>query len=74
MRSVLIVYGSRYGTTEEVVKKLTGDMESTGEMKIEMLNTKKYNEVLDLSRYDGIILASGIHQLQVKLRKMEKIV
>ena len=55
---VLIAYGSRYGSTEEIANKISEYLE---EMNVEstVINLKKIKQP-KLTEYDGVIVGSGI--------------
>ena len=56
---VLIAYGSRYGSTEEIADKIS---EYLKEMNVEstVINLKKEKKQPQLTEYDGVIVGSGI--------------
>ncbi|TFG04652.1 MAG: hypothetical protein EU536_04135 [Promethearchaeota archaeon] len=60
-KKILIAFGTRYGTTEEIAKKIAEILE-TQELKttvVDLKNTKSKNWP-SLSEFDGIIVGSGI--------------
>jgi menaquinone-dependent protoporphyrinogen oxidase len=56
---VLIAYGSRYGSTEEIASKLAGFLEEEG-IESTVLDVKKNRRWPNLEDYDGIIVGSGV--------------
>ena len=56
---VLIAYGSRYGSTEEIASRLAGFLE---EVRVEatVLDVKKERSWPSLEDYDGVIVGSGV--------------
>lgn len=68
MSKVLILYGTRYGTTEEISEKIESIIQEKG------INTVSYNlkdidlkSILSLDEYDGIIIGTSI-----KIKKWTK--
>ena len=61
MKKVLIVYGTRYGSTEEVSNKLV-DILKEKEIDTSAINSKDLitENQPNLEDYDGIIIGSGI--------------
>ncbi len=62
MKSILIVYASRFGSTSEIAQELADTIEND----TEIFNTTifdlhdKTRKIKDIERYDGIIVGSGI--------------
>jgi menaquinone-dependent protoporphyrinogen oxidase len=56
---VLIAYGSRYGSTEEIASKLAGFLEEEG-VEATVLDVKKNRSWPSLEGYDGVIVGSGV--------------
>ena len=56
---VLIAYGSRYGSTEEIASKLAGFLEEEG-IESTVQDVKKNRKWPNLEDYDGIIVGSGV--------------
>ena len=57
--SVLIAYGSRYGSTEEIATKLAGYLGDKG-IEATILNLKKEKKWPNLEGYDGVIVGSSV--------------
>ncbi|MHA1971892.1 MAG: flavodoxin domain-containing protein [Candidatus Hodarchaeales archaeon] len=60
-KRILIVYGSRFGSTEEIAKKISEIIEEKG-IRTKIVNLRKTTEKEwpDLNYYDGIIIGTGI--------------
>lgn len=60
-KTVLIVYGSRYGSTEEISEKISNILENKG-IKTELVDLRKTpnKEWPNLNHYDGILIGTGI--------------
>lgn len=56
---VLIAYGSRWGSTEEIASKLAGFLEEEG-VEATVLDVKKDRDWPSLEGYDGVIVGSGV--------------
>ena len=56
---VLIAYGSRYGSTEEIASKLAGFLEEKG-VDATVLDVKKNRSWPSLEGYDGVMVGSGV--------------
>jgi menaquinone-dependent protoporphyrinogen IX oxidase len=56
---VLIAYGSRYGSTEEIASRLAGFLGDEG-VEATVLNVKKNRSWPSLEGYDGVIVGSGV--------------
>jgi len=56
---VLIAYGSRYGSTEEIASKLAGFLWEEG-IEATVLDVKKNRRWPRLEGYDGVIVGSGV--------------
>ena len=56
---VLIAYGSRYGSTEEIASKLAGFLGEKG-VEATILNVKKKRLWPSLEGYDGVMVGSGV--------------
>ena len=56
---VLIAYGSRYGSTEEIASKLAGFLGEEG-IEATVLDVKKNRSWPSLKGYDGVIVGSGV--------------
>lgn len=56
---VLIAYGSRYGSTEEIASKLAGFLGEEG-VEATVLDVKKNRSWPSLEGYDGVIVGSGV--------------
>ena len=61
MSKVLILYGTRYGTTKEISEEIEKVIQDNG-IKTESfnLNEVKLKEIPPLDHYDGIIIGTGI--------------
>jgi len=68
MKKVLIIYGTRWGSTEEISQELASILKEN-EIETELLNleTRKKRDYPSLEEYDGILLGSGI-----KIKKWTK--
>lgn len=68
MKKVLLVYGTRYGSTEEISKKIGEILEKNG-LDVELINLEdtKLKKLPPLEDFDGIMIGSGI-----KISKMTK--
>lgn len=68
MKKVLIIYGTRWGSTEEISQELAKILNENG-IETELLNleTTKKRDYPSLGKYDGILLGSGI-----KIKKWTK--
>lgn len=62
MKSILIVYGSRFGSTSEIAQELADTIENdTVIIKTVIFDLHdKTRKIKDIGRYDGIIVGSGI--------------
>jgi menaquinone-dependent protoporphyrinogen oxidase len=62
VKSILIVYGSRFGSTSEIAQELADTIENDTEIiKTVIFDLHdKTRKIKDISRYDGIIVGSGI--------------
>jgi menaquinone-dependent protoporphyrinogen oxidase len=56
---VLIAYGSRYGSTEEIASRLAGFLGEEG-VEATVLDVKKDRSWPSLEGYDGVIVGSGV--------------
>jgi len=56
---VLIAYGSRYGSTEEIASRLAGFLGEEG-VEATVLDVKKNRSWPSLEGYDGVIVGSGV--------------
>jgi len=56
---VLIAYGSRYGSTEEIAHKLAGFLGEEG-VEATVLDVKKERSWPSLEGYDGVMVGSGV--------------
>jgi len=56
---VLISYGSRYGSTEEIANKISGHLKDLN-IESTVIDVKKERKWPTLEEYDGIIVGSGI--------------
>jgi len=59
MNKVLIVYGTRYGTTTEVVQDMSNTARELG-VQVEMINLEKETPHSNPEEYDLVIIGSGI--------------
>ncbi len=59
MPKTLIAYGTRYGATAEVAKEIGRILEEKYDLSIQVLDLS-LNKIKDISRYDNIVLGSGI--------------
>ncbi|MHA2099451.1 MAG: flavodoxin domain-containing protein [Candidatus Kariarchaeaceae archaeon] len=61
-KKVLIVYGSRYGSTEEIANKISNLLTGKQEFIVTLLNLKrtKTSDCPSITDYDGILIGSGI--------------
>lgn len=68
MKKVLLVYGSRYGSTAEISERIGEILEDNG-MDVELINLEeiKLKNLPKLEDFDGILVGSGI-----KINKMTK--
>ncbi len=61
MKKVLILYGTRYGSTEEISQELAKVLEDNDiETQLINLETSKKSDIPSLDEFDGILLGSGI--------------
>ncbi len=59
-QKVLIVYGSRYGSTEEISIKFKKKLEDSGFI-VDLINLKsKKKEMPQVNNYSGVLIGSGI--------------
>ena len=56
---VLIAYGSRWGSTEEIANRLAGFLGEEG-VEVDLLDVKKRKEWPSLEGYDGVMVGSGV--------------
>ncbi len=56
---VLIAYGSRYGSTEEIAHKLAGFLGEEG-VEATVLDVKRERRWPSLEGYDGVLVGSGV--------------
>ena len=56
---VLIAFGSRYGSTEEIASRLAGFLGEEG-VEATVLDVKKNRSWPSLEGYDGVIVGSGV--------------
>lgn len=56
--NVLILYGTRYGTAEEIAEKMTSQLRDEN-AEVDLINAKDKNK-LDVTKYDLIVVGSGI--------------
>ncbi len=56
---VLIAYGSRYGSTEEIAQRLAGFLGEEG-VEATVLDVKKNRNWPGLEGYDGVLVGSGV--------------
>ncbi|MBD3213964.1 MAG: hypothetical protein GF311_15245 [Candidatus Lokiarchaeota archaeon] len=68
MKKVILVYGSRYGSTAEISEKI-GEILKKNDLDVELVNLKetKLKKLPSLDEFDGILVGSGI-----KINKMTK--
>ena len=61
MKKVLLLYGTRYGTTKEISDEIEKVIQDNG-MKTDSFNLKDINpkNIPSLDKYDGIIIGTGI--------------
>ena len=61
LKKVLIAYGTRYGSTEEIVSKISETLEKKN-LKTTLINLEKIKspDSLNIEDYDGILIGSGI--------------
>ena len=58
-KNVLIVYGSRYGCTEEVSKEIGNVLEKEG-VSVSLINLEIDKNPPDIEKYDAVLVGSGI--------------
>ena len=59
-KKVLIVYGSRYGSTEEISNKFKQSAEDKG-LAVDIINLKSKNiQIPNINSYSGVLIGSGI--------------
>ncbi len=59
-KKILIVYGSRWGSTEEISNKFKQQLEEK-KYKVDILNLKsKQKQILNFNDYSGILIGTGI--------------
>jgi menaquinone-dependent protoporphyrinogen oxidase len=56
---ILIAYGSRWGSTEEIANRLAGFLGRKG-VKVDLLDVKKKRGWPSLEGYDGVMVGSGV--------------
>jgi len=56
---VLIAYGSRYGSTEEIAQRLAGFLGEEG-VEADVLDVKRERRWPSLEGYDGVLVGSGV--------------
>ena len=56
---VLIAYGSRWGSTEEIAERLAGFLEEEG-VEVTVLDVKKTRRWPSLEGYDGVMVGSSV--------------
>jgi len=56
---ILIAYGSRWGSTEEIAGRLAGFLEEKG-VEATVLDVKKNRRWPSLEEYDGVMVGSGV--------------
>ncbi len=59
MSKTLIVYGTRYGATAEVAKEIARILEEQYSLSVHLMDLS-LKKIKDISRYDSILLGSGI--------------
>jgi menaquinone-dependent protoporphyrinogen oxidase len=59
IKSILIVYGSRYGCTEEVSKEIGKVLEKEG-LDVNLVNLELTKDLPDIKNFDGVLVGSGI--------------
>ena len=60
-KKVLIVYGSRFGSTEEISINFKQTLEDSGFI-VDLINLKsKNNKIPNIDNYSGVLIGSGIH-------------
>jgi menaquinone-dependent protoporphyrinogen oxidase len=68
-RRILIIYGTSYGQTEKIARRLAGGLQRV-DFAIDMCNAATERPALPLEQYDGIIVGSSIiaqgHQPAIK--------
>ena len=70
MNKVLIVYGTRYGTTTEVVQDMNNTARELG-VQVDVANLEKGTPFPEPEEYDLVIIGSGIHVGQWTKRPLE---
>ncbi|MHA1686395.1 MAG: flavodoxin domain-containing protein, partial [Candidatus Heimdallarchaeaceae archaeon] len=60
MKETLIVFGTRYGATEEVAAEIQKILEKEYDQHVEIWNLKDWRACPDLSDFNNVILGSGI--------------
>lgn len=70
MNKVLIVYGTRYGTTTEVVQEMSNTARELG-AQVDTVNLEKGTPFPEPEKYDLVIIGSGIRTGQWKREPLE---
>ena len=60
LKSVLIVFTSRFGGTDEIAHEIADELESKHNIQTQVLNLRDGIKVPSLEKFDGIIVGSGI--------------
>jgi menaquinone-dependent protoporphyrinogen oxidase len=55
----MISYSSRFGSTAEIAQEITDVLSQMG-LTVDMVDLKQESEAIDINRYDGIVIGSGI--------------
>ncbi|KYC50067.1 MAG: protoporphyrinogen oxidase [Candidatus Methanofastidiosum methylothiophilum] len=58
-KNVLVVYGSRYGCTEEVSKEIVKVLEKEG-LEVSLVNLESTKDAPDVKNFDAVLVGSGI--------------
>ncbi len=59
MSRTLVVYGTRYGATEEVAKEIARILEEQFNLTVQLIDLSA-QKIKDISRFENIVLGSGI--------------
>ncbi|NIV43650.1 nitric oxide synthase, partial [Candidatus Bathyarchaeota archaeon] len=70
MKKVLIVYGTRYGSTSEVAQEMSNTVREFG-AHVDTINLEKGTPFPEPEEYDLVIIGSGIRTGQWKKEPLE---
>ena len=73
-KKILIVYGSRYGSTKEIAYKIAEKVEQFG-IQVDIINAhdKKVQKLVSLTNYNGLLIGTGI-RIGKWVKQVEKFV